>query len=120
MKGEQVPLVMVPRFTTLVGAGEFATAPLDVQRFARVVLTVWRGYLLGTSPTFHLYLEVSHDAPTDAADWVQLDDLTLNDDQAATIDHSLTRRWLRVRVVLGGTNPWVTCWASGGLDLRLT
>lgn len=120
MKGEQVPLVMIPRFTTYLGAGEFATAPLDVERFAAVVLTVWRGYLLGTTPTFHLYLEASHDAPADAADWVQLEDLGLNDDQSVTVTHDLTRRWLRVRVVLGGTNPAVTCWASGGLDLRLT
>ena len=38
MQGSMVPVVLLPRFTTFVGAGSFATAPLDVTEFDRLVV----------------------------------------------------------------------------------
>ncbi len=118
MPNVEAAIVFLPRFTTLVGATSFLTAPLDVSRFGSIQLQLWRGPLRGTTPTFQAYLEESLDADT----WV-LGPATPTGYDPAVDDPGLLRpklfsygfrlRWFRIRIVLGGTNPIVTCWAEG-------
>jgi hypothetical protein len=112
-------IVFLPRWTTLVGASSFSSLPLDCTRFGSAQFQLWRGPLRGTdSPTFLAYLEES----LDAQNWV-LGPSTPTGYDPASDDPTLVRpklfsygfrlRWFRVRVVLGGTDPVVTCWAEG-------
>lgn len=114
MKGPLVPLVMIPRFTSYVGAGTFDTAPLDVERYARFVLRVWRGTALGTSPAVTIRFQASHDGIT----WFDL--ATVSGFNAeGTVDEAIAWRWLRARVELTGTDPAFSCWAAGVLEERI-
>lgn len=126
MQGKLTPLVLVPRYTSYMGATneqsgpsttDYVSAPVDVTAYESTAFTVWRGVLAGTNtPEFRFYLEGS----TDTVTWFAypLDDITTpwvdpgaNTGLALTM--GLSYRWMRARVVLKGTNPAVTCWASG-------
>jgi hypothetical protein len=117
MRGRLVPVVLMPRYTGLIGARTFTTTPVNVESFARAALTIWRGYMPGTSPTFTIDIQDSHDGET----WTNLNTsaITTTDDGLATVAVNLSRRWLRVKVVLGGTNPAVSCWVTGFLEARV-
>jgi len=129
MRGPTVPLILLPRFSGLVGDQDLATAPLDVTPYRIATLTLWRGPLVadaGTSPTFKVFFEGSHDATT----WATLPPGSTGAagfDPAAsvgvagslTLDIGLIYRWFRVRVELRGTNVAVTCWCTGSLEFRV-
>jgi hypothetical protein len=122
MAGELVPFVMIPRFTSYFGANEFSTVALDVSAFAGGTLSLWRGKLMGTSPTFKLYTENSHDGYT----WFPYPVIAgvpqpwdPGADTAIDLGLDLSRRYFRVRIVLTGTDVGVTCWCTGLLEYRL-
>jgi len=114
MKGMLDPVVLFPRYTTLIEAGTFATVGLNVEPYDKATITVWRGYApSGGSCT--VFLEDSHDGVV----WTSLngagEDPGAN---AATIIRvDLRRRWLRAKVVL--TTDGITCWAAGALERRV-
>lgn len=117
MSGVFVPLVMLPRYTSFVGAGDFTTIGMDVSDYSAAYLNCWRGAMLGTSPTFAISFEES----TDQVTWSTCTngsggDPTQNTEVQYT--PTLKKRWFRVKVSLGGTNPAVTCWAMGFLEKR--
>jgi hypothetical protein len=118
VKGEMVPVVLVPRFTGLVGSGSFTTTPIDLEPFARATITFWRGYQPGTDTlSFKMYFEDSHDAET----WTAFNP-SGTDPGAATAaiaGYDLIRRWFRVRIEITGTNTGATCWAVGLLESRV-
>ncbi len=117
MVGELVPVVMVPRYTGMVGAQDFVTVPLEVSDYTGASLVVWRGPLIGTNPTFTVYMETS----LDNVNWITSpagSDPGAN--TAALIAAPFSgRRWFRVRITLGGTAPGVTCWCAGHMELRV-
>src|SRR4030095_14484059 len=126
MTGPQLPLVLIPRFTGLVGSQDFSTVPLEVTPFLGANVTIWRGPLVGTSPTFLAFFEVSSDTET----WIKVplsaegqagyDPTPAGDTGALTIGVPLLRRWFRVRIELrGSSDPAVTCWCAGNLELRV-
>jgi hypothetical protein len=125
MTGESVPLVLVPRFTGLVGEQDFATVPIDVTAYAKAVVTLWRGPVLGTVASFTAFFEVSHDNVT----WFKIpvgtgesgfDPSEAGDLGALVITLPFDRRWFRIRIELRGDDgPAVTCWCSGNLELRI-
>lgn len=131
MIGKLIPLILVPRYTSYMGAtsdtpGEgttdYVSAPIEVNAYASGSITAWRGHLAGTSsPTFKLYVQAS----TDGVAWKDLH-LTMTDpwvdpgeEQALTVTFSCDQRFIRARVALGGTDPAVTCWATGFLVDRV-
>ena len=119
MAGELVPTVMFPRFTTLSGAGTYTTAPLQVTRYAELRLNVWRGPLIGTTPTILFTIQES----IDRENWTTCSGTSAFDPGSETEDQetaTLTKRWMRLKAVLAGTDAGVTCWATGGLELRET
>ncbi len=118
MQGEQVPLILVPRYTSYCGAGDYLSAPVDTAGYWSASVAFWRGRLLGTSsPAVKFYAQGS----TDAIEWFDLALRTPPDpvwldpgqDNAVTRGVTLQYRWLRVKVVLSGTDPAVSCWAAG-------
>ena len=117
MKGSLVPFVLFPRYTGLLGAATYTSVPVNAESFSRVVLTLWRGWMPGTSPTFTIDIQDSHDAE----EWTNLNTsaISTTDDGLTTVALDLSRRWLRAKVVLGGTDPAVSCWVAGFLETRV-
>lgn len=128
MAGELVPLVMIPRFTTYTGESEFATAPLEVSRYDKAYVTLWRGPLVGGSgpppplgslATFRAVFEASHDADT----WIEVSSAVTSFNTSSDFTVDLDRRWLRVLVSLTARTDTnvaaITCWATGSLRLRV-
>lgn len=118
MAGELVPLVMLPRYSTYSGAATFTTIGMDVTDYQSVILNVWRAPLIGTSATWTITIEES----TDQENWSTVTGTTPNFDPGASTEAQMSgtikKRWLRVKVVVGGTNPSATCWAIGFLEMR--
>jgi hypothetical protein len=115
MEGPLIPYEMAPRFTTLMMDGIWTTEPGDVEAFGKVTLTLWRSPMPGTSPTFEAWLEDSHDAVT----WTPLHGSAIDPSTATTVRYDLLRRWLRLRVELGGSDVAATFWCVGNLERRV-
>ena len=118
MPGVESNLVLLPRFTTLVGEGvEFATLPVDVSRYGTAQLLLWRGelQLTGGTPVFQAYFEES----LDAEDWHPRSSVATpidpGEDQTYLVNYTFRLKWFRVRIVLGGDGAMTTCWAEGVL-----
>lgn len=122
MVGELVPLVLIPRFTSYFGTTEYATVPLDLSAFAGGGVTLWRGKMIGSGTGFAMYTENSHDCvkwfgyPLAAGVPVPWQP---GADSSMDVGLDLSRRWFRVRIVLTGTGPAVTCWCAGMLEYRI-
>lgn len=118
MAGELVPLVMLPRFSSYSGATDFTTIGMEVADYTSAIINVWRGPLTGTSPTFGITFQES----TDQVNWSTCSGTTANDDPGSGTEKQYTptlkKRWFRVKVTLAGTDPGVTCWALGFLEMR--
>ena len=108
-------LVFLPRFTTLVGEMEFTTAPLDVSGQAGTQFQVWRGPLRSTggTPAFTLFIEESLDAQTWALGPSTPQGFPILENATQFFAYSFRLRWFRLRVLVAGTNPMVSCWAEG-------
>ena len=119
MSGQRVPLVMVPRYTSYVGPNEFTTVPLDVSEYAKAVLTLWRGELVGDDgSTISAVFETSQDAKEWSPAHVAIESAPGSD----ILDFELEDRWLRFRIVLvtPGHEVGITCWAAGSLEMRIS
>ena len=104
MSGQLVPLVLIPRFSSYVGAGTFVTVGMDVSDYQKAIVNVWRGALTGSSPTFLISFEES----TDQDSWSTCAGGTPADPGALTeaqYTPTLGKRWFRTKLVLGGSQP---------------
>lgn len=122
MAGAESALVLIPRFTSFVGAGEFTSVPIDVSGVGSAQIELFRGPLLGedASPaaTFRAYLEESIDGVV----WQPDADHERPHDPGAgksmVLAQIFSLRWFRIRVKLTdatANRPKVTCWAEGML-----
>jgi hypothetical protein len=115
--GKLFPLVILPRLTTLVGAGTFRTLGMDVAAFEGAILHVWRSDLLGVSPQITLAFEESDDQVL----WTECDGgeafvPTANAETMVEIE--LRRRYVRATATLSGNNIAVSLAATGHLVSR--
>ena len=121
MKGQAVPLVLIPRYTSYLGSGEFTTVPLDVTQYAQACVTFWRGGLWHASmgATFQAVFQVSHDAD----EWFTVNPpgTITTTNTYGTFEVALSRRWFRIKIDLAEDNRVVgiTCWATGLLERRI-
>jgi hypothetical protein len=120
-QGEQVQLVLLPRFSTYVGASTFYTIGMDVTEYQTASVNVWRGKLMGTTPTVAFTFQES----TDQVNWTTCAGTNVNgydpgEETEGQSSVTFTKKWFRVKVVLGGTSPAGTCWAVGFLEQRLS
>jgi hypothetical protein len=119
MAGELVPLVLIPRYATFAGDGTFTTIAMEVTEYTGALVNVWRGKLLGTTPTVSFVFEES----TDQVSWTDCTGGGAADPGEgleAQYTPTLRKRWFRIKVTLTGTDPVVTCWAVGFLERRLS
>ena len=123
MAGTLVPLVMLPRYTTLSGASTFTTIAMDVTRYQSANLSAWRGRLF-SSPgyAFKLTCQESTDPGVEAS-WTTCTgtnafEFDPGEESEGQIVATLTKRWFRVKVELTGSTPQATCWAVGFLEDR--
>jgi hypothetical protein len=113
MAGELVPVVLLPRFTTLVGPTTFETFPLDVRAYVMAELSLWRAPLLGapfTTITFEMLESV------DRVQWSSCPGPSHVDPGANTeagFAWNLSKPWVRMRVNGLGAGFGVTCWVQG-------
>jgi len=117
MAGELTPLVMIPRYSTYVGAHTFTSIALDVTSYSKAYVSVWRGAMTGTGPTF----AVSFEESTDQVVWTTCTNGSGGDpgtNTEAQYTPDLNKRYFRIKVVLGGTDPAGSCWAMGSLERR--
>lgn len=120
MAGELVPLVVIPRYSTLVGTTSFTTVGMEVSDYSKAIVNVWRGDLTGTSPGFGITFQESTDQQT----WSTCTGTTAGADPGLDTETqyqaTLTKRWFRIKIDLSGTDPAVSCWAIGFLEMRET
>lgn len=119
MAGELVPLVLLPRYSTYVGAHSFTTIGMEASNYSKAIVGVWRGNMTGTAPTF----AVSFEESTDQNTWTTCTGGGSADpgaDTEAQYQPTISKRWFRIKVQLGGTNPAASCWAIGFLEMRET
>ena len=123
MAGRQVPLVMFPRYTTLVGETTFTTIAMDVTDYQGARLSVWRGEIPADS-AFKLTCQES----TDQLVWSNCSGTSVVDyDPGQEVEGqsvpALKKRWFRIQIVLESNNPTnpypqVTFWVVGFLEER--
>jgi hypothetical protein len=118
MAGEFVPLVLLPRYSTYAGASTFTTIGMEVSEYSSASVNVWRGKLLGTTPTFGVTFEESIDQLTWSTCTGTSAGVDPGEETEALYTATLKKRWFRIKVVLGGTSPAATCWAIGFLEKR--
>jgi len=117
MAGVLVPVVMMRRFTTLVGVGSFSTVAIEVKDYEKAILSAWRGpVLFGATASFNV------EESTDQKDWTLCSgasaDWDPGEDTEGQVTATLTKRWLRVRAAQAGPSPRVSCWVLGFLERR--
>jgi len=124
MAGELTPLVQLPRYTTYAGLPStgsilyFSTIAMDVTEYQKAILNIWRGKLIGTAPTVAFTLQES----TDQVNWSTCGGTTAafdpGENNETQYNATLTKRWFRLIVLLGGADNIVSCWAVGFLEQR--
>ena len=90
------PVVLVPRFTTVVGGGAFLSLPIDVSAYEEAEMSVWRSALIGTGSTITIDVEESTDRNT----WETVPGWD-GDPGSGTEDRytlKMTKRWMRAAV----------------------
>jgi hypothetical protein len=120
MAGELVPLVMLPRYTTLAGASTFTTIAMDVTDYQTAILNIWRGRLI-TDTTFAVTCEESTDQETwSTCAGTNVSAYDPGQETEGQASATIKKRWFRVKVVLATTGdpPHASCWAVGFLEQR--
>ena len=116
MAGTLVPLVLLPRYTTLSGPTTFQTIAMDVSDYEQAIVDFWRsaGANLGTIlPNF----EESIDQVT----WSTCSGGPYIDPGAnsqSQFKPALSKRWFRITITLTGANAVCTMWCIGFLMVR--
>lgn len=124
MAGMSVPVVMVPRFTTLCGTVVFETMAMDVSRYSGAELTVWRGEMAGTTPTFTVTCEESTDGTEDPGSWTVCTGGSANtiaENVQEQLSITFVKRLFRIKIALAATGiPVASCWINGFFVQRIS
>ena len=116
MAGTYVPLVLIPRYTTLSGATTFTTIAMDVTDYEQAVVDFWRsaGSNLST-------LTISFEESMDQVIWSVCAGGPYTDPGAnaqSQFTPALSKRWFRISVAPTASNCVVTLWCIGFLMMR--
>ncbi len=119
MAGLNVPLVLLPRYTTYSGQNGtvFTTIGMDVTDYEKAVVSFWRS--AGISLTS---VSITFEESMDQILWSTCGGGPFTDPGATTeaqFSPLLTKRWFRISVTINSTpNASVTCWCIGFLVQR--
>jgi len=110
-----VRAILLPKYTTYAGAGTYRSPPISVVEYDSFELVAWRG-ALPSGATFEVLVEES----VDRISWIGLASGDPGEHQELELSGTITRLWLRAKVLLGTTGdfPVATCWLSGLLVPR--
>lgn len=115
MPGQAERVVLLPRFTALVGPAsgttDFYSPFFRARDFASATVTAWMGTSPGGSQTFTL-----QESP-DLATWRDTGTLTVSSSQGLTSFSALDAEWLRLKASLS-SGARFSCWAVGEFALR--
>lgn len=119
MAGDVKKIILVSRYTTLVGDTSFTTAPVNIREFASAWIFAWRGAAIGSLDTFEIRVQQS----TDLRIWSDLgSSLTPAADSEDSEEYDFTMDWLRLTIVITESapdgQPAVTCWVMGNFVPR--
>lgn len=121
MAGVYVPLVLLPRFTTLAGGNNtsFTTIAMDVSEYEQAVVSFWRAAGLNLSS-----LAINFEESMDQQNWSTCGGTPFTDPGAlaeAQFSPVLTKRWFRINLTVAtGSTAVLTCWCLGFLMQRET
>ena len=133
MPAEQVPIVLVPRYTTFAGlvtGGEgFTTVPLDVTAYDAATLIVWRGVVIDAPPPPDPPpdppppdpIEIVFEESTDRDTWSPCASTGGTDPGENTqleVGVTLAKRWFRVRITLEQPEYVASVWIAGSVQKR--
>jgi hypothetical protein len=104
--GEVDKVILLPRYTTLVGKTDFITAPINVRPYAEANISFWRGNELGTVTSLTVTVQES----PDLTEWKSLQTFSTAADTEETKSASFTMDWIRLKVEIDGSEPSITCW----------
>lgn len=116
MAGQNVPIVLIPRYTTYVGTGDFRTIPIPVSAYEALVLNFINGNMIG-SGTVILSCQETNDLQT----WTACTGDTPavpSPFQEIQWRFNVSKAWLRFTVSLNGNNIGFTCAAQGFFEKR--
>ena len=117
-KGQQVPIVIYPRFTTLFGGLPLESYAIDVSSYEAITLNWWTTPLGGTgvlscSMTFSESIDrITWQPFSGVSPWVPIP----GNEVSQYLKFS--SRWFRVTLTMVGTNPLLTTWLEGMLIKR--
>lgn len=106
-------LILLPRYTTFVGARTYVTPPVHVRDFASADLIAFVGEMIGSTPGIEIQAEESPNLDH----WIDNGDPY--DTEGETVgSHTFRMDWLRLRITLSGTDPAATLWMVGNFVER--
>ena len=117
LEGRLVPVILLPRFTTLAGGGiPFRTFPIDIQAYEAIRLGLWRGPVMGVPCPMNFYLEESQ--TREVWDVLGGGGIQIAEEEETPIEVDLSKKWFRLTVVIEDRDSFATCWAQGFLVKR--
>lgn len=118
MAGQNVPVVLVPRYTTYLGPQQFLGEAIPVSPYERVSVVYWQGPYLSGATAVRLYFQQSNDGSTwsdcPGGPWAPTSVLPGEFPFSA----DLTMAWMRLVVSLTGAGSGLTCWVRGFFEKR--
>lgn len=100
-------ILLVPRYSSLAGAGTFYSAPILVRDYGQANFYFAKVAALGSPAAL---LEVVVEESPDLEIWESIGSpLTLD----APDVREFRFEWIRMRMTVGGADPGVTCWCIG-------
>jgi len=113
MAGDVARIVLLPRFTALSGSSQFRTKPVNVRRFAKVILTVWQSTGIGLTPSTAQFL--LQQSP-DLEQWESVGSQFPSSPSGGaetTVERDIDLEWIRLFINVNEAVPGVTVWAVG-------
>ena len=104
-------VLLLPRYTSFVGAGTRLTQPMNVRAYASAIVTFTFVAGLGAGPTVLISLQESPDLEI----WTDVGDTLAH---GTPESRTFKFEWIRLKLVISGTDPAFTCWCVGDFVLR--
>jgi hypothetical protein len=116
MAGKNVPIVLIPRYTSYVGGGVYTTPPIPVSAYESLVVSMWRSAGIGTMPTVGFFWRESNDLVDFEACTGGISSAPVATETQSTVQ--LSKAWFQLSVVLNPADAAMTFWCQGFLILR--
>jgi hypothetical protein len=118
MAGMNVPVVLIPRYTTFLGPQGFPGEAIPVSPYERVSVTYWQGPYIGVGTAVVLVFQQSNDGVTwsdcPGGPWTP----PAMPPGELPFTAGLSMAWMRLTVLLTGTGSGFTCWVRGFFEKR--